>query len=153
MYFSYFVIISTWKRAGPLIWINMNPRHPMMLLAKFVWNWTSGSGEEDENVKSLRQRQQRRRQRQKLTWALGSGELKSRPFRVTHFFSDGKLTSCIYIKINYNAAGISSSVYINIHRWKSYIIIFGKCQSSSFASNTNLALPAFYWHQSNTISI
>ena len=90
MYFHYFVIISPWKRAGPFIWTNLNPLHPMMLCAKFGWNWPSGSGEEDENVKSLRrqrqqrQRQRRRRQRrttdkfwsEKLTWAFGSGELK-----------------------------------------------------------------------------
>ena len=152
MYFSYFVIISTWKRAGPLIWTNMNPRHPRMLFAKFVWNWTSGSGEEDENVKSLRQRQQRRRQLTKVQFSSRLRWAKKPTIPGHTFFSDGKLIY-IYIKINYNAAGVSSSVYINIHRWKSYIIIFGKCQSSSFASNTNLALPAFYWHQSNTISI
>ena len=52
MYFCYFVIISPWKRAGPLIWTNLNPLHPRMLCAKFGWNWPSGSGEEDENVKS-----------------------------------------------------------------------------------------------------
>ena len=65
----------------------LNPLHPRMLYAKFGWNWPSGSGEEAEIVKSLRQqwRQQQRRQRwttdkfrsEKLTWALGSGELKS----------------------------------------------------------------------------
>ena len=80
MYFHYFVIISPWKRAGPFIWINLNPLHPRMLCAKFDWNWPSGSGEEDENVKSL-QRQRRRRTMdkfwsEKLTWAFGSGELK-----------------------------------------------------------------------------
>ena len=57
-----------------------------MLCAKFGWNWPSGSGEEDENVKSLQQRQrqwQRRRRTtdkfwsEKLTWAFGSGELKT----------------------------------------------------------------------------
>ena len=84
--FHYFVIISTWKRAGPFIWTNLNPLHPSMLCAKFGWNWPCGSGEEDENVKSLRRqrRQRRRRQRrttdkfwsEKLTWAFGSGELK-----------------------------------------------------------------------------
>ena len=59
-----------------------------MLCANFGWNWPSGSGEEGENMKSLRQRrrqrQQRRRRRttdkfwsEKLTWAFGSGELKT----------------------------------------------------------------------------
>ena len=43
MYFRYFVIISPWKRAGPFIWINLNPLHPRMLCAKFVWKWLSGS--------------------------------------------------------------------------------------------------------------
>ena len=80
MYFSYFVIISPWKRAGLFIWGNLNALHPKMLYAKFGWNWPSGSVEEDENVKSLRQQQQRRQQRgrttdkfwsEKLTCALG----------------------------------------------------------------------------------
>ena len=44
MYFSYFVSISPWKRAGSFI------------CAKFGWNWPSGSGDEYENVKRLRQR-------------------------------------------------------------------------------------------------
>ena len=86
--FLYFLIISSWKRAEPFIWTNLNPFHPRMLCANFGWNWPSGSGEEDENVKSLRQRQRQRkclwRQRlttdkfwsEKLTWAFGSGELK-----------------------------------------------------------------------------
>ena len=53
MYFHYFVIISPWKRAGPIIWTILNPLYPRMLCAKFGWNWPSGSGEEDENVKNL----------------------------------------------------------------------------------------------------
>ena len=53
MYFRYFVIISPWKRAGPLIWKNLNPLHLRMLCAKFGWNWPSSSGEEDENVKKF----------------------------------------------------------------------------------------------------
>ena len=47
MYFHYFVIISPWKRAGPIIWTNLNPLHQTMLCAKFCWNWPCGSGEED----------------------------------------------------------------------------------------------------------
>ena len=45
MYFCYFVIISSWKRAGPFIWTNLNPFFPRMLCAKFDWTWPSGSGE------------------------------------------------------------------------------------------------------------
>ena len=60
MYFSYFVIISPWKRVGPFICRNLNPLHSRMLCAKFGWNWLSGSKEEDENVKSLRWQQRRR---------------------------------------------------------------------------------------------
>ena len=62
-----------------------------MHCAKFCWNWPSGSGEEDENVESLRQRRQQRQRRttdkfwsEKLTWALGSDELKA---NVLHTFS------------------------------------------------------------------
>ena len=74
------------EKGGPFIWTNLNPLYSRMLCAKFGLNCPSGSGEEDENVKSLRK--QRRWQRQwwrrttdkfwseKLTWALGSGELK-----------------------------------------------------------------------------
>ena len=82
MYFHYFVIISPWKRAGPIIWTNLNPLHPRMLCAKFGWNWPSGSGE-DENVKSLQTDGQTDRQTmderwsEKLTWAFSSGELKN----------------------------------------------------------------------------
>ena len=63
-----------------------------MLCAKFGLNWPSGSGEEDENVKSLWQRQWPQQQRrwtmdkfwsEKLTWAFGSGELKSHNYTST----------------------------------------------------------------------
>ena len=46
IYFRYFVIISPWKRAGPLIWTNLNHLHTWMHCAKFGWNWASGSGQE-----------------------------------------------------------------------------------------------------------
>ena len=45
MYFRFFVIISPWKRVGPFIGRHLNPLHPIMLCAKFNWNWPSGSGE------------------------------------------------------------------------------------------------------------
>ena len=47
MYICYFVIFSPWKRAWPLIWINLKPHHPRMHSAKFGWNWPSGSWEDD----------------------------------------------------------------------------------------------------------
>ena len=47
MYFSYFLIISPWEKAGPLIWTNLNPLYPKMLCAMFGWNWHSGSEKED----------------------------------------------------------------------------------------------------------
>ena len=53
MYVCSFVNISPWKRAGPFIWTNLNPFHPMMQCAKLGWNWPSGSGDEIENVKSF----------------------------------------------------------------------------------------------------
>ena len=85
MYFGNFVIISPWKKAWPFIWTNLNPLHQRMLCAKIGLNLSSGSGEEDKNVKSLRQQRRRRQQRrtmdkfwsEKLSWALGSGELKT----------------------------------------------------------------------------
>ena len=46
MYFHYFVIISSWKRAWPFICTKLIPLHQRM-----------SSGEEEENVKSLRQPQ------------------------------------------------------------------------------------------------
>ena len=52
MYFSFFTIITPWKRAGPFIWTKLNPLYPKMLWAKFGWNWPSGSWEV-ENRKSL----------------------------------------------------------------------------------------------------
>ena len=52
MFFRYFLIISPWKRAGPFIWISLNPLYPRMLCAKFGWNWPSGSGEEDFKTSS-----------------------------------------------------------------------------------------------------
>ena len=47
--FCYFIIIAPLKRAGPFIWINLNPLHPRLLCVKFHWNWSSVSWEEDEN--------------------------------------------------------------------------------------------------------
>ena len=37
-YFHYFVIISPWKKAGPLIWTYFNPLYARMPCAKFGWN-------------------------------------------------------------------------------------------------------------------
>ena len=39
MYFHYFIIISPWKRAGPINRTNLNSLHPRMLCAMFGWNW------------------------------------------------------------------------------------------------------------------
>ena len=38
--FCYFVIISTWERAGPFIWTNLNPLHPRIHCVKLVWKLT-----------------------------------------------------------------------------------------------------------------
>ena len=45
MYFDYVVAISSWKRAGPSIWTNLNSLKAMILCAKIRWNWPSCSGE------------------------------------------------------------------------------------------------------------
>ena len=52
----------------------LNPLHPMMLCARFGWNWPSGSGEEVENVDSLKTDD---RQLGNLIWVVRSGELKT----------------------------------------------------------------------------
>ena len=81
-------LLSPVRKAGPLVWTNLNSLYPRMLCAKYCWNWPSGSGEEEENVKSWRQqrlwRQRRQRRRttdkfwsEKITWAFGSGELRT----------------------------------------------------------------------------
>ena len=53
MDFSCFVIVFRWKQALVSIWTNFNSFKPMIIWAKFGWNWLSGSEEEDKNVKSL----------------------------------------------------------------------------------------------------
>ena len=53
MYFSYFVIISTWKFVGSIIWTNLNPLHPRMHYLKFGWNYPSCSGEDDYSNSSM----------------------------------------------------------------------------------------------------
>ena len=77
LYFHHFVIISPWKRVGHFSWTILNPHHPRMLCAEFVWNWFSCSEEEDEHVKSLRRRTTNKFCSEKLTWAFSSGELKT----------------------------------------------------------------------------
>ena len=47
MHCSNFLIFSSWKRAKPFVWTNLNPLHPRMLCAKFGWTWPSCSGEDD----------------------------------------------------------------------------------------------------------
>ena len=37
VHFSYFVIISPWKRVYPFLWTNLIPLYPRMLCAKFGW--------------------------------------------------------------------------------------------------------------------
>ena len=68
------MIISSWKGQGPSdehIWI---PSTKDALCQ--VCYWSSGSGEEDENVKQL-QCTTHKFISEKLTWAYGSGELKT----------------------------------------------------------------------------
>ena len=78
MYFRYFEIISPLKRAGPFIWINLNPLYPRMLCAKF---WRRRWKCEKFNLRQRRHVQRQRRTTdklwsEKLTWAFGSGELQ-----------------------------------------------------------------------------
>ena len=53
IYFFYFVIVSTWKRAGSLPLTNLNPLNPTMNCAEFGWHWLNGSGEEDIWISSM----------------------------------------------------------------------------------------------------
>ena len=133
MYFHYFVIISPSKRVEPFIWTNLNPLHPRMLCAKFGWNWLSGhgSGEEDEYMKSLRQQRQRlqrlqrrqRRQRrttdkfwsEKLTWAFGSGELKTGILKVLvvnllfqgdYYWASLNISNCFLLSVTFTTKAI-----------------------------------------------
>ena len=69
------VIISPWKGVWSFIWKKMNTLHPMMLCAKFGWNWFSDSLEEDENVKSMNS-QTDKKQSEKPTWASAQVSLK-----------------------------------------------------------------------------
>ena len=50
MCFCSFVIISPLQKAGPFIWMTLDPLHPRMPCAKFVWNWPIGSWEEDFQI-------------------------------------------------------------------------------------------------------
>ena len=85
IYFRHFVIISPWKKAGPFILTNLNPLHPRMLCAKLKlaqWFWRRWFFKFCY-VKSLRKRHQLQWRTtdqfwsEKLTWAVGSGELKT----------------------------------------------------------------------------
>ena len=90
LFFPYFCNYLPWEKGGALHLNKLESLHPRILCAKLGRNWPSGSGEVDENVKSLGQRKRQRQQRQrrttdtfrseKLTWAFGSGELKTRKY-------------------------------------------------------------------------
>ena len=82
VYFHNFVIISLWKKAGPFIWTNLNPLHPVPNLVEI------GPVVLEKKVKSVRQwwqwierqqQQQRGRQTMDKFWSekLTSCELKS----------------------------------------------------------------------------
>ena len=47
IYFSFFVIISPWKRAWVFVWTDLNPIYPKMRYAKFGRNWVCCSAEND----------------------------------------------------------------------------------------------------------
>ena len=119
MYLHYFVIIYSWKRAGPFIWRNLNPFTQGCFVQSLVEiGPCSGSGE--ENVKSLRTDDRRL---EKLTWPFSSGELKTcccepvnKPFR--HHKKNKK---CCICKISlccslrwFSAIRFRPSPYVNI---------------------------------------
>ena len=41
-----FATISTWKKAWPLNWTNLNSFYTRMLCGKFGWNWPTGYGDD-----------------------------------------------------------------------------------------------------------
>lgn len=45
--FLFFFIISIWKKAWPLIWINLKAFLPRILNGKFGWNWLINSREKN----------------------------------------------------------------------------------------------------------
>ena len=98
MYFCYFIIISPWKSAGPIMWTNLNPLHPRMLCAMFGWNWLRGfwirrwKCEKFTDGRMDRQTDRRTDRRtegqwttDKLTWAFSSGELKTTKIKTNPF--------------------------------------------------------------------
>ena len=92
--FSLFCNYLAWKMSRLLFWTNLYSLLPVMLCAKFGWNWSCGSEEEDENVKSLRQRWTTDKlliwalqwRSEKLNWAFRSGDFKTSLF-FRNFFS------------------------------------------------------------------
>ena len=116
IYFSYFVIISPWKRAGLFIWGNLNPLYPTMLCAKFGWNWPGGSGEEDENLNSLRQQQQWRQQRGRRRWRQqqrGRTTDKLWSEKVTCAFGSGELKTSSFFQVYFEKNNVTSN-YVNV---------------------------------------
>ena len=45
--------LSPLEKGGPFIWRNLNPHHPRMHCAKFVWNWPCGSGKDFFLISSM----------------------------------------------------------------------------------------------------
>ena len=134
MYFRYFVIISPLERAWPYIWTSLNPLHAKVLCAKFGWNWLCRSWDEDENVKSLRQRRQQRRRTtvkfwsEKLTWAFGSGDLKTRSCAKKWTLKAG---AQVWIAASRKMLG-KFNFLCSFHIWVSFLKIYGFSDFNKF---------------------
>ena len=129
MYFCYFVIICPWKRAGPFIWINLNPLHPRMLCAKFGWNWLWRRRWKYEKFTDRQTDRQTPDDRwsEKLTWAFSSGELKKKtsPLHFIELYGIRHHWDYYYI-----VACVSSWIY-NVHFTRKSVIRTDKTSISS----------------------
>ena len=116
MYFRYFVIISLWKRAGSFIWTNLNPLHPRMLCAKFVWNSASVSGEDDFLISPMCFR----------CFVIISPWKKAVPFIWTNMIPLHPRMLCAEFGWNW-PSGTGEEGFLNTSMYFHYYVIFSPC--------------------------
>ena len=140
------------------IWTNLNPHHPRMFCANFGWNRPSGS-REDENVKSLRQQQRRQWRRrktdkfwsEKLTWSIGSVELK-----INNYFNPSmglirRWWTTIILSQMWQNISVTDVPAIVVFFWDTTIYIFNKPKFKITRSWTTSHCS--YEHNTNNVRI